>query len=166
MKRDPQLRQNEKLARKYLKSVREELPLHGNRGRKYMQNISYPIYDFATSHGATPLTMEDLTDAFGEPKDIATNYKFLLTLDDIKEWHLGRYRLLSFIFMTIFTACLIIGSYSYKQWKFDKDTKISSVEVTIYEHGVYPTSRDAIIVIATPMSNNEIQETNTGNMED
>lgn len=137
MKRDPQLRQNEKLARKYLKSVREELPLRGNRGRKYMQNISYPIYDFATSHGATPLTMEDLTDAFGEPKDIATNYKFLLTLDDIKEWHLGRYRLLSFIFMAIFTACLIIVSYTYQQWKFDKETKISSVEVTIYEHGDY-----------------------------
>lgn len=143
MKRDPQLRQNEKLARKYLKSVREELPLHGNRGRKYMQNISYPIYDFATSHGATPLTMEDLTDAFGEPKDIATNYKFLLTLDDIKEWHLGRYRLLSFIFMAIFTACLIIVSYTYQQWKFDKETKISSVEVTIYEHGDYSIHEDA-----------------------
>ena len=116
--------------------------MRGSRGRKYMQNISYPIYDFATSHGDTPLTMEDLTDAFGEPKDIATNYKFLLTLDDIKEWHSGKYRLMAFILMGIITACLILGSYTYQQWKFDKETKISSVEVTIYEHGDYSIYED------------------------
>lgn len=74
MKSDLQFKEDSKLIHKYLNEIRKGLNTHTKATNKYLHGLKNALYDYAESSGDRCITMEEIIEKFGEPRECADQY--------------------------------------------------------------------------------------------
>lgn len=74
MKSDLQFKEDSKLIHKYLNEIRNGLNTHTKATNKYLHGLKNALYDYAESSGDRYITMEEIIEKFGEPRECADQY--------------------------------------------------------------------------------------------
>ncbi len=129
MKSDLQFKEDSKLIHKYLNEIRKGLNTHTKATNKYLHGLKNAMYDYAESSGDKPITMEELIEKFGEPKECANQYnvEFDTTHPDSKSKRLTAVVISLVLFIAlIITICFTI--FLRSEFEDSRNSEISKIE--------------------------------------
>lgn len=129
MKSDLQFKEDSKLIHKYLKAIKKKLRPHTKAEKKYLTELKNAMYDYAESSGDKPITMEELIEKFGEPKECANQYnvEFDTTHPDSKSKRLTAVVISLVLFIAlIITICFTI--FLRSEFEDSRNSEISKIE--------------------------------------
>lgn len=129
MKTDLQFKEDSKLIHEYLKAIKKKLRPHTKAEKKYLTELKNAMYDYAESSGDKPITMEELIEQFGEPKECANQYnvEFDTTHPDSKSKRLTAVVISLVLFIAlIITICFTI--FLRSEFEDSRNSEISKIE--------------------------------------
>ena len=129
MKTDLQFKEDSKLIHEYLKAIKKKLRPHTKAEKKYLTELKNAMYDYAESSGDKPITMEELIEKFGEPKECANQYnvEFDTTHPDSKSKRLTAVVISLVLFIAlIITICFTI--FLRSEFEDSRNSEISKIE--------------------------------------
>lgn len=129
MKSDLQFKEDSKLIHEYLKAIKKKLRPHTKAEKKYLTELKNAMYDYAESSGDKPITMEELIEKFGEPKECANQYnvEFDTTHTDSKSKRLTAVVISLVLFIAlIITICFTI--FLRSEFEDSRNSEISKIE--------------------------------------
>lgn len=131
MKTDLQFKEDSKLIHEYLKAIKKKLRPHTKAEKKYLTELKNAMYDYAESSGDKPITMEELIEKFGEPKECANQYnvEFDTTHPDSKSKRLTAVVISLVLFIAlIITICFTI--FLRSEFEDSRNSEISAARAT------------------------------------
>lgn len=129
MKSDLQFKEDSKLIHKYLNEIRKGLITHTKATNKYLHGLKNALYDYAESSGDRCITMEEIIEKFGEPRECADQYnvEFDTTHTDSKSKRLTAVVISLVLFIAlIITICFTI--FLRSELKNSRNSEISKIE--------------------------------------
>lgn len=129
MKSDLQFKEDSKLIHKYLNEIRKGLNTHTKATNKYLHGLKNALYDYAESSGDRCITMEEIIEKFGEPRECANQYnvEFDTTHTDSKSKRLTAVVISLVLFIAlIITICFTI--FLRSEFEDSRNSEISKIE--------------------------------------
>lgn len=100
------MKQLEKVANAYCKTVAAAIPVHGKKRTEYLRNLRQDAMDYLSTHPWSKA--DDLCKRFGTPEDISIAFVSEMSMDEINERFRARNRVIKIAMAVAVLALLLL----------------------------------------------------------